>query len=379
MLSQPVTVRRSDFRIRVSDILQASRQPHTRVSNIRREFRGSFDIVHDFNYRGTYVDFWVAVELCRRYGLTKLEEELRSWKGVPQEPVKEPELSEPMKEPVREPIKEPELSELIEITGFPSPVMVRRSDFRVNASHIAKLIDYPRTAVANLRDGLNTEVYEILRGNRKRQGTYVNFDVGIGLCRDHGLPELEKRLYSLKRTSEGPVLEAEPSHVRPHPPEFDTVSARNESTPSTGIPNRDQPPTLPGGPISNGPIEAEDENEMDSGSDVAGSGDSATSRESCLIQRNLQPVPSIHRAKDATSSRQSGRDIKYSLLELADPHSLCAKSVQYEVWNSRPQLSELTEVNPELRPSSWETASHYGSLSDLYDWRSVPGESGAAG
>lgn len=146
-------------------------------SNIRQDFKGSFDIVHDFNYRGIYLDFWVGIELCRRYGLTKLEEELCSWKGVPQEPVKEPELSEPMKEPgkeplkrpTKEPVKEPELSEFIEITGFSSPVMVRRSDLRVNASHIAKLIGYLRTAVANLRDGLNTEVYEILRGNRKRQ------------------------------------------------------------------------------------------------------------------------------------------------------------------------------------------------------------------
>ena len=370
MLPQPVTVRRSDFRIRVSDILQASRQPHTRVSNIRREFRKSFDITCDFNYRGTYVDFWVAVELCRRFGLTKLEEELRSWKGVPQEPVKEPEFSEPMKEPVEElleePVEEPGLSEFIEIADLPSPVVVRMSDFRINASHIAQLIGYPRTAVANLRDRLNTAAYEILRGNRKRQGTYVNFDFGIALCRNHGLSELEKRIRSLKRTSEGSVLEADPSHFKHRLPELDTVSARNESTRSRSIWNRAQPPKLPGGSISDEPIEAEDANEMDSGSDVAGSGDSVTSREPCPIQQNPQPVPSIRCAKGAMSSRPLGRDSRYSLLELVDPHSPSAKSIQYEVWDSQPQLSELTEVEPELGPSSWKTASHYGSLGDLF-------------
>ena len=140
----------------------------------------------------------------------------------------------------------------------------------------------------------------------------------------------------MKRTSEGPVLEAEPSHGRPHPLKLDIISARNESTQSRGIPNRDQTSILPGRPIFNGSIEAENADEMDSGSDVAGSdvagsGGSVTSYEPCPIQRNLQPMPSIHRVKHATSSRQSGRDIKRSLLELADPHSLCVKSVQYEI------------------------------------------------
>ena len=299
------------------------------------------------------MDLWIAVDLCRRYGLAGLEERLRNLKGVPPKPVKEPELSEL--------VKEPELSEFIEITDFPSPVLVRMSDFRVNASHIAKLAGRSREALANFRNRLSSEAYEILRGYPKRQGTYVDFDVGIGLCRNYGLPELEKQLYSLKRTSEGPVLEAEPSHVGPRPPELDIISARNESSQSRGIWNRDQPPTLPGGPISNGPIEAEDTDEMDSGS-----GDSVTSREPCPVQRNPQLVPSIRCAKDATSSRPLGRDTRCSLLELADPRSPFAKSVHYEVWDSRPQLSKLTEVEPQLRPSSWKTASHYGSLGDLF-------------
>ena len=179
-------------------------------------------------------------------------------------------------------VKEPELSDFIEITDFPSPVMVRMSDFRVKASRVAKLAGRSREALANFRKKLSSEDYEILPGNRKRQGMYVDFDVGIRLCRNYGLPELEKRLYSLKRTSEGLVLEAEPSHVRPRPLELDTISA---CTQSRGIWSRDQPPTLPGGRISNGSIEAEDPDEMDSGSDIEGSGDSVTSRESCPIQK----------------------------------------------------------------------------------------------
>ena len=158
------------------------------------------------------------------------------------------------------------------------------SDFRINASHIAKLANRSREALAKFRKKLSSKNYEILQGNRKRQGTYMDFDVGIRLCRNYGLPELEKRLYSLKRTSEEPVLEAEPSHVRPR--SLNTISARNESTQSRGICNRDQPPTLPGEPISNKPIEAEDADEINSDSDVADSEDSVTSREPYPIHRN---------------------------------------------------------------------------------------------
>ena len=144
--------------------------------------------------------------------------------------------------------------------------------------------------------------------------SYVDFDSEMEQCRENGLPELEKRLHSLKRTLEGLVPEAQSSHVEPRLRKRDTVSVRNESTPSRGIPSRDQSPILPGGPIFNGSIEAEDTNEMDLDSDVAGSGDSVTSRESCPIQRNLRSVPLSHCAKDATSSRQSGCDIMSSCI-----------------------------------------------------------------
>lgn len=140
-------MRKSDFRIRVSDILQTSGQPHTEIFEIRREFR----------YKGLYIDFWVEVKLCRRYDLRELERDLRSWKPEKEpakEPVKKPAkepAKKPAKEPTKEPAKEPELSEFIEIADFPSPVIIRKSDFRINASHIAKLNDRSKHTVRDLR------------------------------------------------------------------------------------------------------------------------------------------------------------------------------------------------------------------------------------
>ena len=161
------------------------------------------------------MDFWIGVELCRRYGLSDLEKGLRSWK--------------PVQEPGKEPAKEPELSEFIEITDVPVPVIVRRSDFRINATHISKLSGRSRRTVRDLRKWLGSEKYTIVRGSKKHQGTYVDFDIGIEQCREYGLPELEKRLHSLRRTLEGPVSEAEPSHVEPRLPVSDTVSALSAS------------------------------------------------------------------------------------------------------------------------------------------------------
>lgn len=80
-----------------------------------------------------------------------------------------------------------------------------------------------------------------------------------------------------------PISEAEPSHIEPRVPVSDTVSARNEGFESRGIWNRDPPSTLLGGFIPDRSIEVEDADETNLGSDVAGSGDSVTSREPCSI------------------------------------------------------------------------------------------------
>lgn len=122
------------------------------------------------------MDFWVGIELCRRYGLNRLEEELCGWKGVSQESIRELELSEPkLLEPVSElvsgpelskPAPEPGLSEFIKITDFSSPVIIQMSDFRINVAYIVKLTGRSKHAVTALRNGLSSEKYKILRGSK---------------------------------------------------------------------------------------------------------------------------------------------------------------------------------------------------------------------
>ncbi len=204
---------------------------------------------------------------------------------------------------------------------------------------------------------LNSGDYEILRGTGKREGTYVGFDIGIELCRKYGLVELEKRLYSLKPFEE-PVLDAEPSYTRApsqtsrllrEPPDSNSVLPRNSSSEPMGIRDRGQLLVTLRGDIIDEPIQAEDASEMDSGSDAAGSEASVISCKPSLERSaQLQAHKSIRRGKDSALSRHSSTDLPYS------------------VWDSEPRYSRLSEVQPDLKPSSWKTASPYPSFTDTY-------------
>ncbi|KAI4266210.1 MAG: hypothetical protein L6R35_006974 [Caloplaca aegaea] len=123
--------------------------------------------------------------------------------------------------------------------------MVRMTDLKINATNIITLYGRGREEIRSLKKGWDYRAYEIVRNGRKYQGTYVNLEIGIDLCRRYELPELEKRLKELKRAPEGTVLEAEPGHLGPlsrglpESPGLNIVSARNESTQSRGICNPD--------------------------------------------------------------------------------------------------------------------------------------------
>ena len=57
--------------------------------------------------------------------------------------------------------------------------MVRRSDFRINAIHIAKPTGRSGRTVEDLRKRLFSENHKTLRGSKKPQGTYIDLDIGI--------------------------------------------------------------------------------------------------------------------------------------------------------------------------------------------------------
>ncbi|KAL8915704.1 MAG: hypothetical protein Q9172_006746 [Xanthocarpia lactea] len=211
-------------------------------------------------------------------GENEVEKKLRTLEGIPLEP----EFSEP---------EAPKLSQFVEITD-PGPVSIRMPDLKINTTHIVKLAGLSKQAIRGLRKESGSEAYEILRGTdgTKSHGTYVNFDIGIELSRRYGLSELEKRLDSLRSSSDLPISEAvsitcsQTSRRHSELPGSDSVSARNDSNRSKGTGSRDQP-------IADGPVQVDGAHDTDSDSDEASSGSSDTSPEPCSSRRNSQPVP----------------------------------------------------------------------------------------
>lgn len=297
--SQALAVRRSDLRIRISDICRASSKSKRELSRIRNEFPDCIDNDFKFNYRGTYIDFWIGVELCRRYHLIALEKQLVTLKGIPPRT----DLKN---------IQQGCAPKFIEIKEFCSAVLVRTSDLRVNAAHVFKIITPSRQPIIKLRNTLKPEVYDILRGDNKYQGTYVNLDVAIELCRRYELSELEKRLNSTRRTDHVDIWDEKPVS-----PPFDRQPAIQGST--------DASP-------SHGPSSA--------------------------VQKS-PAVPSHQPIFDVAPHSLVGSE--GCGLPTTSKHDL------YEAWDSQPQFSRLTEFKPSsLQPLEREETLRCGeSLGDL--------------
>lgn len=200
---------------------------------------------------------------------------------------------------------------------------MRWRDFAVNASHIIKLANKSRTTLANCRKLWSPADFEIVKGSREHQGTYVKIDVGMELCRKYALSEVQERLSNFRK-----------DWIQDHP----------------------QAPLK--GPGFDGPLQAGDAHGTDTDSDTTDSEDSVASRDPNSIQRRSQLIPSIRYKKGTASSR-------HSTFEIASSPS--RRTSNYEVWDSQRQLSNLTEIKPDLKPCTSKTASKYGSLGSLGD------------
>ncbi|KAL8856088.1 MAG: hypothetical protein Q9178_007283 [Gyalolechia marmorata] len=303
--SRLFSVRRSDFRIRINDIWRASDKPRGKIEEIRREFPESSDIDYNFKFRGIYIDFWVGVELCRRYGLTELENALRLCEDVP------------AKGDIEEcRVSQSELSaDFIELAGTSKPVMFPISDSRVNATHIFRLLGRTGTDIAKYRDTLSPQAYVTLRGHARYQGTYVDLLTAIKLCQKYELQMLEEQLRTLT-----PVV------------------VHSQAEPIGGV------------------QASETENRELCSDSAAASSDS----------ENASPVSQephhTRRSPERDIDPHSIPDKPDPSLQPPNSHS------QYETWDSQPQLSHLSEMKPvDLRPSSRKTGSHYGeSIGDLF-------------
>jgi len=84
------------------------------------------------------------------------------------------------------------LADFIEISCYGVLVVMRRSDFRVNGTQILKRAGQPKHIIAPIRrSGIP---HDIVRGQAKYQGTYLDMECALELCQQYGLNELRMHL-----------------------------------------------------------------------------------------------------------------------------------------------------------------------------------------
>ena len=93
----------------------------------------------------------------------------------------------------------------IELKNGRRLVVIRKSDLRINCTQILHAAGLDRRKAAKIRQTTSSDAFDTVSGRdiaRGHQGTYVDFQIGIDLCRRHGLVELEKELQASKYTLE---------------------------------------------------------------------------------------------------------------------------------------------------------------------------------
>jgi len=353
-------VRKSDLRVNATQILRAAGQNVDHIRKIRTDNDAAFDTVRgNRQHQGTYVDLRVGVELCEKYDLVALTERLRHLQHENRERAHGHEnvsLGPYAKRPDRhECISR---GPYVQICGFAEPVMVRKSDLRVNATQILKLADQPRNTGVSIRKRLTNKEYDTVKGVHRCNGTYVDFQVAIDLCGKYELAELEEQLHIFTSTPEATVWEVKPDHAG----SLDRTSNGVHETHrlNSGL-LQDLTHELRAESGSSSEESAqEDVHKTVLIADVTGSG----TRVPEFIQDIQSQTPellSAHPRPNTASPRQPGINAGYTLLEV--PTSPVT-GPSYEVWDEKPQTSHLIAVKPDLRPPVRQTVSPYGSFTD---------------
>ena len=107
---------------------------------------------------------------------------------------------------------EPEKLPFIEIIYNSRPLVIRKSDWRINCMSITNQIagtSIEPKLVPDLRDS----AYDFVQGSSEHQGAYVDFYDGIELCNKHGLHSLAVQLLELKRMENESVAEVQQNHT----------------------------------------------------------------------------------------------------------------------------------------------------------------------
>lgn len=274
-------------------------------------------------------------------------------------------------------------SPFIELVYNSRRLSIRRSDWRINCTHIANQ-RAGRSMVPKLIRDLPDNMYEHVRGLHKHQGTYVDFDTGIGFCNRHELGRLACQLLELRRTEneraagvpqdhvtssnlDNPLDEpqavsisprlADSYHVRSPP--IATQSGSKEPLMSDVHMVADDTRTSKSeGLEEEDPFEEDDESSVDTDITQLRVPPATESSNDDDDDNDANDDDDDDNDNDEALSRQSNNDI-----ENENNHHVEGRISYYSYADFEPRNSWLKEVKVGLHTPS-KTSSRYGSLTD---------------
>lgn len=207
------------------------------------------------------------------------------------------------------------------------PIIIRSPDFRINCNQILKLVGLDHTEAAFIRNNTCDEAFDIVNGPGLPvhiRGTYVDFQIGLELCRKYGLEKLKEELQIWKSSSKGLAQESTSSKRKTTHQPLSPVRVSSEQRPAL-LPRTRSAKYMD-------QIRAEG---TDSGSDTEGSVSFVKSHDTASIR--VQSLPSASN------------------------------------WEYQSHRSCLTQVNPDLTLDSQDFSSQYGSFkTDMNDvWENI--------
>lgn len=361
---QVVLMRQDDCTINATQILKISHMTENQRKNTLRRLKQRNKVVlrpaqGTHGHRNVWVSVRCGKELCVKHGLVEKLQPLLDH-GLDLQQKRSNAGSEKSlvgrKSALRDPANEPEASPFIRVINRSRPVMVRKSDWRINCTHIANQVSN-KHAAARLKRTLPSDWYDIVRGASKYQGTYVNFDVGVDWCRELGLNDLADQLLRLRGTENERAVDVQQDRVAP--PFLDDSTGGPQAVPvssRSADSDHNRTATVAGQSSSKGYPEPEG---------LTGTGDMKTlknegSREDDNL---LEKGDALSVETDVTqlyTPRSNGSDDD---AERNDNQRVEGRTSYYSYGDFEPRNSELKEVNVRLQAPS-KTSSRYGSMTD---------------
>lgn len=248
-------------------------------------------------------------------------------------------------------------SPFIELMYNTRRLAIRKSDWKINCSHIASQMA-GKSMMPKLLRSLPAEARELLRLSAKHAGTYVDFDYGIKLCKTYKLFPLANQLLELRRTAsepaaapvlEDPVNKSYAVPASPRPANSYLIQApiiARQSDPKESLMFKDS--IVPG-------------NTRKSKREGSEEGDDSFEDDDSSVDTNITQLqaPQSNRSDDEVLPRQSNDDSELDQNQPVEERPSC-----YSFGDFEPQNSELKEVKLGLQAPS-KASSRYGSMTDV--------------